>query len=75
MLYARRVLRPRLAGTASGLGGAMMLAGGAALSALAGWALTEGGTEVPLLIIMLMTSTMGVLAILVVFARERQLST
>ena len=67
-------VRPRLAGTASGLGGAMMLAGGAALSGLAGWALTEGGTEIPLLVIMLMTSLMGVAAMMVVYARERQIS-
>ena len=67
-------VRPRLAGTASGLGGAMMLAGGAALSGLAGWALTDGSTEVPLLVIMVLTSGMGVASILVVFARERQLT-
>lgn len=66
-------VRPHLAGTASGLGGAIMLAGGAALSALAGWMLTPGSGEMPLLLIMLTTSVMGVVAIIVVILRERQL--
>jgi DHA1 family bicyclomycin/chloramphenicol resistance-like MFS transporter len=37
-------VRPHLAGTASGLGGALMLGGGAALSALAGRAPDAGRT-------------------------------
>jgi MFS transporter, DHA1 family, multidrug resistance protein len=36
-------VRPHLAGTASGLGGAIMIGGGAALSALAGALLTRDG--------------------------------
>ena len=42
-------VRPHLAGTASGLGGAMMIAIGAALSTLAGAFLIPGSNEMPLL--------------------------
>ncbi|MEX0339478.1 MAG: MFS transporter, partial [Arenibacterium sp.] len=66
-------VRPHLAGTASGLGGAIMLGGGAALSAFAGTLLAPGSGEMPLLFIMLGTSALGVAAILVVIFRERQL--
>jgi DHA1 family bicyclomycin/chloramphenicol resistance-like MFS transporter len=52
-------VRPHLAGTASGLGGALMLGGGAALSALAGALLTGGNGAYPLLLIMLITSTLA----------------
>lgn len=65
-------VRPKLAGTASGLGGAMMLGGGAALSALAGAALGEGATAYPLIFIMCATSLAGVAAI--VFVRYRAAS-
>lgn len=66
-------VRPHLAGTASGLGGAIMIGGGAALSALAG-ALLQPGTGVwPLLWIMFLTSVGGVVAILFVIWREAQL--
>jgi DHA1 family bicyclomycin/chloramphenicol resistance-like MFS transporter len=66
-------VRPHLAGTASGLGGAIMLAGGAALSALAGYLLTPATGAYPLLWMMLVTAVLGVTAILVVIRRERQL--
>ncbi|WP_171173817.1 multidrug effflux MFS transporter [Ruegeria sp. HKCCD8929] len=66
-------VRPHLAGTASGLNGAIMLGGGAALSALAGALLTPGTGALPLLWLMLVTSILGVLAIQVVIWRERQL--
>ncbi|MBO9449311.1 multidrug effflux MFS transporter [Tropicibacter sp. R16_0] len=66
-------VRVHLAGTASGLNGAIMLGGGAALSALAGFLLTPETGALPLLWIMLITSVLGVLAILVVIWRERQL--
>ncbi|MHA6262762.1 multidrug effflux MFS transporter [Arenibacterium sp. CAU 1754] len=68
-------VRPHLAGTASGLGGAIMLGGGAALSALAGMMLTPGTGPMPLLYIMLITSVLGVFSILFVIRRERQLGT
>jgi len=54
-------IRPRLAGTASGLGGAIMIGGGAALSVLAGIALEGGGSAVPLLWIMVSTAAMSCL--------------
>ncbi|MEL6610071.1 MAG: multidrug effflux MFS transporter [Pseudomonadota bacterium] len=67
-------VRPQLAGTASGLGGAMMLGGGAALSAFAGAVLGDGATAFPLIWIMLATSSLGILAILAVYRRERHLT-
>lgn len=66
-------VRPELAGTASGLGGAMAIAGGAALSALAGAMLTEGRGAAPLLIVMTLSALGAVLSILWVKWRERQL--
>jgi MFS transporter, DHA1 family, multidrug resistance protein len=66
-------VRPHLAGTASGLGGAIMIGGGAALSALAGALLVPGRGEFPLVWIMFVTSLLAVAAILYVIRRERQL--
>ncbi len=66
-------VRPHLAGTASGLGGAIMLGGGAALSALAGFLLTPETGAYPLLWMMLGTSILGLAAILVVIRRTRAL--
>lgn len=68
-------VRPHLAGTASGLGGAIMIGGGAALSALAGAALNDETGAFPLLYIMLATSLCAVVSMLVVLYRERQIST
>lgn len=67
-------VRPYLAGTASGLGGAIMIGGGAALSALAGAMLGPTTGAYPLLYIMLVTSLAGVAAILWVYWRERRLA-
>jgi DHA1 family bicyclomycin/chloramphenicol resistance-like MFS transporter len=64
-------VRPHLAGTASGLGGAMMIGGGAALSALAGTILTEGSGPLPLLTLMLITSALSLVAVAAVLRRER----
>ncbi|MDC0659823.1 multidrug effflux MFS transporter [Leisingera sp. SS27] len=66
-------VRPHLAGTASGLSGAIMIGAGAALSAFAGMLLVPGSTAVPLLVIMFATATMGLVAILLVVWRERQI--
>ena len=66
-------VRPHLAGTAAGLGGAIMLCGGAALSALAGAMLTPGSGAMPLLWIMLVTCALGFASIMLVVFRERQL--
>jgi len=64
-------VRPHLAGTASGLGGAIMIGGGAGLSILAGALLSEETGAYPLLWIMLATAVAGVASILVVIRRER----
>ncbi|AVO36507.1 multidrug effflux MFS transporter [Pukyongiella litopenaei] len=66
-------VRPHLAGTASGLSGAIMLGGGAALSALAGALLTPATGALPLLVLMGLTGIAGVWAIIVVIRRERRL--
>ncbi|MFY0309553.1 multidrug effflux MFS transporter [Leisingera sp. D0M16] len=66
-------VRPHLAGTASGLSGAIMIGAGAALSAFAGMLLVPGSTAVPLLAIMFGTATCGLVAILLVVWRERQI--
>ncbi|MBI6629621.1 multidrug effflux MFS transporter [Pontibaca salina] len=66
-------VRPHLAATASGLGGAIMLGGGAALSALAGALLTPETGAWPLMWLMLATALLSLLAIGIVIARERQL--
>lgn len=66
-------VRPHLAGTASGLSGAIMIGAGAALSAFAGMLLVPGSTAVPLLAIMFGTAMCGLIAILMVVWRERQI--
>jgi len=66
-------VRPHLAGTASGLGGAIMLGGGAALSALAGALLTPETGATTLLWMMFITSTLSIVAALTVVWRARQL--
>ncbi len=66
-------VRPHLAATASGLSGAIMLGGGAALSALAGALLTHETGAMPLLWLMLTTAALAICAISVVIWRERQL--
>lgn len=65
-------VRPHLAGTASGLGGAIMLAGGATLSILAGNLLTLESGPFPLLWMMFTTSVLGLVTMSFVMLRERQ---
>ncbi|MDP5217902.1 multidrug effflux MFS transporter [Ruegeria sp. 2205SS24-7] len=67
-------VRPHLAGTASGLSGAIMLGGGAALSGMAGALLGPGSSEAPLLGLMLGTAVLAIGSIAVVIWRERQLA-
>ncbi|MBT8460418.1 MAG: multidrug effflux MFS transporter [Boseongicola sp.] len=67
-------VRPHLAGTASGLGSAILIGGGAALSAFAGVALSWGSTDIPLLIIMAISACLGYVCILFVVAREKRLA-
>jgi DHA1 family bicyclomycin/chloramphenicol resistance-like MFS transporter len=66
-------VRPALAGSAAGLGGAFTIGGGAALSALAGAVLHPGGGPMPLVLLMLGSSALSILCILWVIRRERQL--
>lgn len=68
-------VRPHLAGSASGLGGAIMLGGGAALSVLAGHLLTPSSGAFPLLWLMFVTSVLALGSIFVVIWRERRLRT
>lgn len=67
-------VRPHLAGTASGIGGAIMIGGGAALSALAGAILTPASGALPLIWLMVTTTGLGFLPLLYVLWREAQLS-
>ncbi len=66
-------VRPHLAGTASGLGGAIMIGGGAGLSALAGALLQPGSGAWPLLWLMFLSGTASVIASLLVIARARRM--
>jgi len=66
-------VRPHLAGTAAGLGGTMMIGGGAALSVLAGLLLQPGRGEYPLIWLMFLTAIGGLLSIALVIRRERVL--
>ena len=66
-------VRPHLAGTASGLGGAMMTGGGAALAALTGVLLTPGSGAMPLLWIMLASAAGAVGAIWFVIRRAARI--
>jgi DHA1 family bicyclomycin/chloramphenicol resistance-like MFS transporter len=65
-------VRPHLAGTASGLGGSIMIGGGAALSALAGALLVPGAGAYPLIWIMGLTAAAAFLSIVYTIRRERQ---
>jgi DHA1 family bicyclomycin/chloramphenicol resistance-like MFS transporter len=64
-------VRPHLAGTASGLGGAIMIGGGAGLAVLVGALLTPETGAFPLLWLMLLTAFGGIAAIMMVIRRER----
>lgn len=66
-------VRPKLAGTASGLGSAFLIGGGAALSALAGVVLEGGTSEIPLQVLMLITSILSWVSIQYVLRRASQL--
>ncbi len=57
-------VRPHLAGSASGLGGAIQIGGGAGLSVIGGLLLTPQSGPTPLLWLMLTTSICGVMAAL-----------
>lgn len=67
-------VRPHLAGTAAGLSGAIMIGGGAALSALAGIVLVPGTGADPLIWMMLITALLGLASSLYVIFRQAQIS-
>lgn len=66
-------VRPHLAGTASGLGSAIMIGGGAAMSSGAGALLVGSSSSLPLQWIMFATSAASILAILHVIRRNQSL--
>ena len=68
-------VRPHLAGTASGLGSAILIGGGAAMSAFAGVALGWGGGDIPLLAIMAISAALAFVSIRLVIAREKRMPT
>lgn len=65
-------VKPRLAGSASGLGGALQIGGGAALSMLAGALVTPQSGPFPLLWVMLLSSFGGFLSTLWVIRVSRR---
>lgn len=65
-------VRPHLAGSASGLGGAVMIGGGAALSAIAGALLTPQTGAYPLIYMMLGSSVIAMLTSLYVISVARR---
>lgn len=64
-------VRPALAGSAAGLGGAFMIGGGAALSVIAGFILGPGTGARPLIILMLLTTLASVACALWVMRRAK----
>ncbi|MFO8125735.1 multidrug effflux MFS transporter [Yoonia sp.] len=67
-------VRPHLAGTASGLGGAIMIGGGAAMSQFAGSILTIETGTMPLQITMLGVSVLSFFSVLFVIWREQRIA-
>jgi MFS transporter, DHA1 family, multidrug resistance protein len=63
-------VEPHLAGSASGLGGAMLVGGGAAMSVLGGALLGPGSGAWPLLWVMFATSVFGLVATFVVMRAD-----
>lgn len=64
-------VRPHLAGTASGVGGAIMIGGGAALAALSGTLLEHGHGSYPLQWVMLLSAVASLVSVLLVLRREK----
>lgn len=67
-------VRPQLAGSASGLGGALMIGGGAALAAIVGPLLDARHGHQVLLEVMAVCSALSVLAIMLVMRRAKRLA-
>lgn len=66
-------INPRLAGTAAGLGGAMMTSGGGAMSALVVIFLSKEAGATPLILFMMASGTLGLIAALYTIRVERQM--
>jgi MFS transporter, DHA1 family, multidrug resistance protein len=66
-------VRPHLAGTASGLGSSLMIGVGAILGGVSGAVLSEESGALPLLYIQIASAAVGLIAILVVIRRQKQL--
>ena len=64
-------VRPQLAGSAAGLGGACIIGFGAALAALAGVVLTHGSGAMPLILLMLLSSVASLPCVAWVIRRAR----
>ena len=64
-------VRPHLAGTASGIGSAIMIGGGAVLSVFTGTALKWGGGSLPLILIMTIPMYLALATMVYVVRRER----
>jgi len=64
-------VRPELAGSASGLSGALIVGGGAVMSLITGAFLTAGNGAYPLLAVMLLSSFLGLIAALYVLWIDR----
>ena len=67
-------VRPSVAGTASGLGGAVMIGGGAAVSVLAGLVMEGASSSLPLQVLMLSAAIISLMCTLFVIARTAQVS-
>jgi DHA1 family bicyclomycin/chloramphenicol resistance-like MFS transporter len=64
-------INQKLAGTAAGLGSAIMIGGGASLSAVANFLLVPGSSEVPLLVLMWISVFVGLPAVLYAVYRSK----
>jgi len=66
-------INPKLAGTAAGLGSAIMIGGGAALSAIANFILIHGSSEIPLIMLMWTSVFCGLCSVAYVSYRKKTL--
>ena len=66
-------VNPKLAGTAAGLGSAIMIGGGAGLSAIANFILKPGSSELPLIILMWLSVFSGLCAVNYVIYRNKKI--
>ena len=66
-------INPKLAGTAAGLGSAIMIGGGAGLSAIANFILKPGSSEIPLIMLMWVSVFCGLCSVAYVNYRKKVL--